>query len=187
MFGLGLMDLGGHSSHTDRKFQLDAWGKLQSLAGQESKIGKSEVAAGQGGLDSAMKYFQSLLSGDRSKIAGAIAPAVSTLTNQSQQERQTQSEFGNRSGGTNAANQQTTERVSGEITNLINSLIPDAAKELGTLGTAREGLGLESLGLSGSLLEALSAQAGHSKEVAQGSEAQIGQDIGQLIALAATA
>lgn len=187
MFGLGLMDLGGHSANTDRKFQLGAFGDLNSLMYNTKAKGNSEFTAGGAGLDSAMKYFQSLLSGDRSTISGAISPEISTLTGQAQQDKQTQSEFGNRSGGTNASNQQTSDRISGEITNLINSLIPGAAQELGTLGATREGLGLEALNLSESAASNLASLAGHSKEVANASSAQTGQDIGQLIALAAMA
>lgn len=183
--GAGLLGslFGGHGSKTDRKFELGAFGQLQDLMFNAKDKGNSEFTAGQGGLDSAMKYFQSLLSGDRSTIEGAIAPQVSALTGQAQQQKETESQFGNRSGGTNAANQMTTERISGEISNLINSLIPGAAQELGALGTTREGIGLQALGLDESAAANLAALAGHSKTSAQGVEAGLGQNIGQYLSL----
>ncbi|HKM80541.1 MAG TPA: hypothetical protein VJY15_06220, partial [Candidatus Acidoferrum sp.] len=144
-----LFGIGGSSSKTDRNNQLGSWGSLSSLTNQTQQIGGQNVAAGESNIGTGANFFQSLLSNKPGAVAQAVSPQVSAVTGQAQQQRQQAAEFGNRGGGTNATQQATTSTSSGEITNLINSLIPSAASNLETIGGQQESLGLTALGQAG--------------------------------------
>jgi hypothetical protein len=177
----GLFGIGGHASHTDRQKQLKGWGDLSSLTDISKKTGQTDIAAGQKGLDLAQNYFNALLSNDPGKIAQAVGPSISALTGQSQQQRIGEAEFGNRSGGSNAAIQALTTNTSAEITNLINSLIPQAATQAGQLGAQREGLGLQSLTQAGTTAGELAGQAQTARQMDVAREAQMGGSIAGLL------
>jgi len=145
-----LFGIGGSSAKTDRNNQLASWGSLSSLTNQNQTIGGQNTAAGQGNVNTGTSFFQSLLSNKPGAVAQAVQPQVSALTGQAQQQRQQQAEFGNRAGGTNAAQQATTSQTSGEISTLINSLIPGAAQALTSTGLQQENLGLTALSNAGS-------------------------------------
>lgn len=141
----GLFGIGGSAAKTDRNNQLASWGSLSSLTNQNQTIGGQNVAAGEGNVGTGTSFFQSLLSNKPGAVAQAVQPQVSALTGQAQQQRQQQAEFGNRAGGTNAGQQATTAQTSGEISTLINSLIPGAATQLTQTGLQQENLGLSAL------------------------------------------
>ena len=60
---------------------------------------------GQGLMTGAGNFITSLMKGDPKKIAQLLAPQMSAAQKEGQQAKQTMSQFGNRSGGTNAAAQ----------------------------------------------------------------------------------
>lgn len=161
----GLFGMGGSAAKTDRNNQLASWGSLSSLTNQTQNIGGQNVAAGESNIGAGANYFQSLLSNKPGAVAQAVAPQVSAVTGQAQQNRQQQAEFGNRSGGTNAAQQATTSQTSGEITNLINSLIPGAATALTSTGQAQESLGLTALGQAGTNAGTLGSLTGGARNL----------------------
>lgn len=101
-------------------------------------VNKGEQATGQ-----AQDFWSSILSGDMSKIMKVLSPQISAIKGQGQQAKETAAQFGNRSGGTNAAMQMTDDRTRQEINNLISSLTGSAASNLGQMGLSELGLGLE--------------------------------------------
>jgi hypothetical protein len=161
----GLFGIGGSAAKTDRTQQLGNWGTLSNLTQTNTNIGTSNVGAGTGNVNSGTNYFQSLLSNKPGAVAQAVAPQVSAITGQAQQQRQQASEFGNRSGGTNAGQQAVTSQTSGEIGNLINSLIPGAASNLEQTGLSQEQLGLTSLSQAGTNAGTLGSLIGGAREL----------------------
>lgn len=119
MFGLG----GGPSLR-----EKQAYGGLNSLTGFESSHGQNDIAGAE-------KWIQALLSGDRSKTSELLAPQISDMKARAGQQLMTNSQFGNRSGGTNASNQLTQDDVTSQIDRMISNLTSGAIGESASLGT----------------------------------------------------
>lgn len=121
-------------------------GTLGSIAGSSTKEGQTDTS-------DASKFFQSILAGDDK----SLAPQIGSIKKQGQQKLQTLSQFGNRSGGTNATANSVGDTTTASINDLIQSLTGSAASNLGSLGTS-----LTNTGLS-----AYSQQAGVSQQQMQ--------------------
>jgi hypothetical protein len=113
-------------------------------AGDTGALADFATSTGEGDIGAASGFWKSILSGDPSKIAQVLGPEISGINAQNQQNKKTQSEFGNRSGGTNASNQAADDKTRGSYNAGVSGLIGKAAGELGSLGS-----GLLSTGLSG--------------------------------------
>lgn len=98
---------------------------LSSLSGSTASEGLSDV--GTSG-----NFFRSILNGSATKV---LAPQISSIQKQGQQKLQTLSQFGNRSGGTNAAAQTAGDTTLSSINDLIASLTGTAAGALGSEGS----------------------------------------------------
>jgi hypothetical protein len=181
----GLFGIGGSAAKTDRSQQLSTWGDLSSLAGQSQSIAQQQAGAGNTALNAGQNYFQSLLSNQPGAVSQAVSPAVNTLLGQEEQQKQTTAEFGNRSGGTNSAIQSLTSTTSGDITNLINSLIPNAANSLATIGNARLGAGISSMGQAENTEGELGTLIGQARPEDVKQQQQQGQEIGEAAAMLA--
>lgn len=127
---------------------------LASLFGGQNKVLNNDISQfgadagfaqqqGQGDVTAASKFYQDILSGDPTKIGQSLAPEISTSQQQGQQAKNNLAQFGNRSGGTNAAAQGIDAAGRGNIINLIGGLQGKAASGAGSLGTAEQGLSLE--------------------------------------------
>ncbi len=97
-----------------------------------TSTGSQLTGAGQADTGAASNFFQNILNGGASKV---LAPQISSIQKQGQQQLQTLSQFGNRSGGTNAAAQQVGSNTNANINDLIASLTGSSAQSLGSLGT----------------------------------------------------
>jgi len=109
------------------------------LAGTASQLGTNNATAGS-------NFFSSLLSGDSSKIATALAPAISAGQQGAQQQKAETAQFSNRSGGNNAKMQTIDSATRGNITNMVGGMQSGAASTLlssgqSLLGTALGGYG----------------------------------------------
>lgn len=162
----GLFGLGGSASGTDRGTQLSSWGTLGDL----SQYGKNQ---GEKNTNQASTYWSDILSGDPTKTAQAIAPQAKVINQQAEQQRLTTSQFGNRSGGTNASNQMIDTNSASAIQNLVNSLIPQAASNLESIG------GME-LGLGANTAQALAGDTERARETDIEQENKLGAGIGKL-------
>lgn len=156
MFGLG-----GSAADTDRKVQLDSWNSLKTLFDFGHKHGSADIKSAESGLGKASDYFGTLMSGNRPAMSKVLAPQISTIQNQATQQRNTQSQFGNRSGGTNAAMQMATDEATKSIQGLFDMLGPSSAEEFAKISGMQGNLGL---GLEG---EALDAQRVRSDDTTQ--------------------
>jgi len=95
---------------------------------------------GQKGTDASLDYDLGILSGDPAKIAETLAPEISTQNQQVEQGKLTTAQFGNRSGGNNAAGQAMDDKARGNIINLIGGLQQGTAQHAGNLGTYNLGM-----------------------------------------------
>jgi hypothetical protein len=94
-----------------------------SIANQEQGTGSQNLTAGSG-------FFNSILSGNSSKVASALSPQISSLKTSVNQDQKTASQNNTRSGGTAAGNAAAKDKVHSDITNLTGSLTSGAASTL---------------------------------------------------------
>jgi hypothetical protein len=114
-------------------------GQTGNLAGFASSLGQKDLTSSSG-------FWQSILSGDSSKISQALAPAISSAKTSAQQQNTSTAEFGTRSGGTAASTAATNDKVHADITNLIGGLTGSAASNLASTGSGLLGTGLSAYG-----------------------------------------
>lgn len=100
------------------------------------------TSVGEGDIDAASGFDESLLSGNQGEEAKLLAPQISNVQKQGQQQIQTAAEFGDRSGGTNASAQSNIDTQRANVNDMISKLTSGAASSLGSLGTSSLGLGL---------------------------------------------
>ena len=101
---------------------------------------------GQGDLTSASKFWQSILSGDPSKISQSLAPEISANQKQGQEAKNQLAQFGTRSGGTASAGAGIDAAGRGNMINLIGGLQSGAASNLGSMGSSLLNTGLQGYG-----------------------------------------
>lgn len=106
--------------------------------GQQDLFNTGQAATGIGLSDvsQASNFWDTILSGNMQNISALLGPQFSAISGQAQQNIDTTGQFGNRSGGTNAAIQSTTNSVRGADTSLIDQLTALAPTELGQLGSS---------------------------------------------------
>ena len=109
-------------------------------AGNISNFG---TTLGEGDLTQSSDFYKDLLSGDPTKIGEILGPQLSNIQKQGQQQIQTAAEFGNRSGGTNAAAQTNIDSQRQNAQQLISQLTGQAASGLTGIGESALGTGLQ--------------------------------------------
>ncbi len=125
-FGIGEGPSGGE------KKQLGETGALANFA----------TSTGEGDIGAASDFWRSILSGDSNAISRVLGPQISGINKRGQESIKTASEFGNRSGGTNAANQMVGDNTRSEVNSLISGLTGGAASALGSMGQGLLSTGL---------------------------------------------
>src|ERR1700733_4311426 len=86
----------------------------------------AETGAGISDLSDASSFWKTILGGNQQAISQLLAPQISTIQGQGQQQIQNQSQFGNRSGGTNASNQQNIDQQRQQVEQMIAGLTGQA-------------------------------------------------------------
>src|SRR5208283_735050 len=97
---------------------------------------------GQKDISTGSNFYNDLLSGDPTKIGQLLGPQLSGIQQQGQQQIQTAGEFGNRSGGTNAGNQQNIDTQRANVEKLISQLTGGAAQAVTGIGENQIGTAL---------------------------------------------
>jgi hypothetical protein len=110
---------------------------------QAGGISGTETALGEGAQNAGIGFQEGILSGNQGEISKLLAPQISDIAQQAQQKTQTNAEFGNRSGGTNASNQQTTDTARASVNDMISKLTGSAASALPGEGQAAVNTGLQ--------------------------------------------
>jgi len=167
--------------------------------GAEKKLTGAETQAVQFGLGQAegtlpqattalqgpLKFFQALLSGDRSTIMSALSPEISSLTSQYATASKTQQEFAPRGGGRAASLEEKPYAEAGTIEQLIQGAQETGAEGVSSIASMLGQLGLGELGVSSSTAANTVSQLQTSQQNQQQQQAAAGSAIGGLVALLA--
>lgn len=119
---------------------------LSSAIGKAGQVGDFATGLGESASTTAVNFDKGIASGDPAQIAKLLAPAISTLQNQKQQQQKSTAEFSNRSGGTNASSATAGDKVRANLNDMVASLTGKAVGDLGNLGTSLTSTGLSGLG-----------------------------------------
>lgn len=119
MFGLGMGPSGGETGATN------------ALTDESGFAG----SVGQGLLTNSSAFINALLSGNQGDIAKLLAPQIGEISKRANEKTQTNAEFGSRSGGTNASNQNTMDTARSSVNDLIASLTGSALGAGASLGS----------------------------------------------------
>ena len=117
---------------------------LNKAIGSTGQIAGFATGLGEANLAKASQFNNSILSGDPTQIARVMAPQIKNATGQAAQERKGLAEFGNRSGGTNAASQGITDSTRGSINNMVNGLLGGTVSNMQSVGSNLLSQGQES-------------------------------------------
>jgi len=109
---------------------------------QFGQIGKFATGLGEQNLAQSSNFMSSILSGDQSKISKVLGPEINSIKGQGQQSKLSASQFGNRSGGTNASMQMADDNSRASINNMISSLLGSSASGLASSGSSLLGQGM---------------------------------------------
>jgi hypothetical protein len=120
-------------------------GGEETTAGNLTNTSTAATGLGLGDLSTASNFWDTILSGNQQNISALLGPEFGAISGQAQQNIDTTGQFGNRSGGTNAAIQNTTNSVRGADTSLIDQLTAAAPTALANIGsgTLSTGVGAE--------------------------------------------
>jgi hypothetical protein len=133
---------------------------------------------GQKNEDAAGDYYGGILSGDPTKIAQSLAPAIQANQQQGQQQKQTMAQFGTRSGGNTGAADNIDTATRGNTVNLIGGALNNAAAGEAGLGENQVQSGTQNNQAAGNFSE---------EELKNQQNSILGQMIGGLGATAGTA
>ncbi len=109
---------------------------LGSLAGYNSSSGEKNANA-------ASNYNLGILSGDPTQVAMTLSPEIKAAQDQAQQNKNTVSQFGNRGGGMNSVMAGLDDATRAKLISLMGSLRQGAAGQLGSMGLAQTGQGIQ--------------------------------------------
>src|SRR6266568_3824778 len=115
---------------------------LDGTIGNANDIMGFGTSVGKGDIGAASDFYKTLLGGNSAAEAKLLAPQIKTIQDQEQQKINTEQQFGDRSGGTNASNQMTMDNARGSVDDMIAKLTGGAAGGLANLGTSTLGIGL---------------------------------------------
>jgi hypothetical protein len=170
IIGAGGSALGGWLGGRKSGEEKAALGAQTSALQSQTKIGEEAAGAGRTftglatpALTNALNFWQTVLGGDRTTLSSLLGPELSRYASGQQQAMSQVSQFAPRGGGrtsTLAEMPFTTARATGD---LFSTLRPQAAGQLGSLGTNVAQLGLGAFGVG----------SGAQRDVAQGYLAQV--------------
>jgi hypothetical protein len=115
---------------------------LDGTIGNANDVMGFGTSVGKGDIGAASDFYKTLLGGNSAAEAKLLAPQIKTVQDQAQQKINTEQQFGDRSGGTNAGNQMTLDNARGSVDDMIAKLTGGAAGGLANLGTSTLGIGL---------------------------------------------
>ena len=107
------------------------YGATNALTGESGFAG----SMGEGLLSNSSALINGLLSGNQSDIAKLLAPQIGAISKQANEKTQKNSEFAERSGGTNASNQNTMDTARSSVNDMISSLTGSAMGAGASLGS----------------------------------------------------
>lgn len=143
--------------------------------------GQQLAQSGMGNLNEVQSYLQRLMSGDRGLTMQTLAPEINSLTQQYQGSVGAARGLYPRGGQTASQAAQLPYQMQGNINNLLFSARPQAAQQLGQLGSNQASLGMGALGQGGGLTNSMLNYGLNAQNQMFGQGMQIGQGISSLI------
>lgn len=186
----------GGSTKTDRKTQLQGFGDLQNIFNFGMDTSKQQLGAGQATtaeglktLQDPLKYWKTLLTGDRTAMAGAIAPEANAVQTAADAAKQQRGAMGTaRGGGTAGINATAQDRVQAELDNLLFGLRPAAAGQVEKIGGEFANIGLKEIdqalgfaGLGEDAARSITGLAGESRKTSYDMNKDIAKRAGGMI------
>ena len=143
-----------------QKNQSAAWQGLQSLFSTATSFGDTSQKKGSANMDAGSDYWNSLLKGDKTKMAAAVAPEASAARSSADAQKKQMANMGTaRTGGANAQAQTIDDNVRAQINQMLFSIRPEAAKEVESIGAQQISQMLQALGIGESAIGTLGGQA----------------------------
>lgn len=124
------------------------------LADVLAQLGIGNLSAGAQTLQQPLNYYSGILSGDRQQALETVAPEVNTILGQYDTAKKAVSEYAPRGGGTATTMANAPYALSGQITNLLNTVRPQAAQATTGIGQFLDTLGTTQTGQSEGLINA---------------------------------
>lgn len=122
---------GGQNKTLDKNIK-----NFGQIAGFTTGLGEKSTAQGLG-------FMSDIVSGDQSKIARSLGPEIRAEQGREQQQKNTTSQFGTRSGGNNAVIQAATDTTRGNISNMVSGLLNSSVSGLVAGGSSLLSQGME--------------------------------------------
>jgi hypothetical protein len=152
--------MSGGAPKSEQRTQQQSWANLGDIFGTAKGAAQNFGTKASTGFDDVTKYFKSLLGGDRTATAQAVAPAANAARASSDAAKQERASAGTgRTGGDVAENVQSEDKLRSQVMSLIGALGPQAATALQSIaGTelgamlSSLGIGVEAAGTAGSLV-----------------------------------
>jgi hypothetical protein len=118
-----------------------ASGEQKQQYGIMTNLENFGISSGEKDISKSQDFWSSILSGDPTQISKVLGPEFSAINKQTQQQKKTTAEFGNRGGGTNALMQNLDTQTLGQVRGLLSGLTGTAAGQLGGMGQSLLGVG----------------------------------------------
>ena len=177
-----------YGSHQANKNARQLKNQQQPLVDQQmanlkflQPYGEQLANQGQGNMGLVQDYLRKLMSGDRGLTMQTLAPEINALTQQYQGATSAARGMYPRGGQTASQAAQLPYQLQGNINNLLFSARPQAAQQLGTLGSNQASLGLGALGQGGGLTNSMLGYGLQAQNQMFGQGAAIGQGISSMI------
>lgn len=125
-------------------FGIDQGPSRQESANYNALFGSSAFATGQGegDISSSDQFLRAILSGNNAQIMQLLSPQVNAIKTSAQNQKLSNAEFGNRSGGEVSSNNAINDTTRGDISGLVGNLTGTAASTLGSHGESLLGMGM---------------------------------------------
>jgi len=111
------------------------------------------INTGTGGVNQSMGYWGDILSGNKAQMAQALSPELQASNAQFQNSRNALNTFAPMGGGRASAMGQLPFQQAQTNANIIASLRPQAAQQLGQLGMGQQNFGMGQQGIGSNLLQ----------------------------------
>ena len=152
-------------------FDLFSGNPAQKEQDQFGALGDYQTSTGEGLTTAGAKYDEDILSGDPTRIAQSLAPEISAQQGQIEQNKLQDANFGTRSGGTTASNENADAAGRANIINLV--------------GATQKGAADSALSAGSGLLGQASSNVGNEANLAEQRRSQVNSDIGGIATSAA--
>jgi len=141
--------------------QSQAWQGLQDIFKTSTSFGDTSQKKGSANQDLAGDYWNSLVKGDKTKMAAAVGPEASAARSSADAQKRQMAQMGTaRTGGTNAQAQTIDDNVRAQINQMLFSIRPEAAKQTEAIGAQQISQMLQALGIGEGAIGTLGSQAG---------------------------